>query len=85
MGVALVEEAVLLINKHNFNPKYIHIEASSGILKNKKLDFVNAVRPGIITYGYELFSESNDILNVDPICKLISSIVFIKDVKKEKL
>lgn len=80
--ISIFRKAVSLIKSLNINPKYIHISASSGIIKYNDLDFVNAVRPGIIMYGYEPFENSNNYIKVEPICKLVSSIVFIKKVKK---
>lgn len=82
LQISKFKNAVDIIDKYTMKPKYIHIEASSGIIKKNNLDFINTVRPGIITYGYEPFSGSNDILKVEPICELVSSIVYVKDVKK---
>lgn len=65
-----------IIKKH-FDLKYIHIQASSGIL-NYNLSFCNLVRVGIIMYGY----NSNSLIKVKPITKLKTKISFIKEVDK---
>ena len=58
--------------------KYIHISASNGILNYSNLPF-NAVRPGIILYGYPPFDNACEKLNLKPIAKLKSKITFIKE------
>lgn len=67
--------------KENFDIKYIHCSASNGLL-NYKENFTNLVRPGIIMYGYPSFEESNEIVDFEPIAKLKTEIVFLKDVEK---
>lgn len=67
--------------KNNFNIKYIHSNASNGLL-NYKDELTNLVRPGIIMYGYESFDGVKDIIDIKPICKLKTKIIFLKDVKK---
>ena len=66
--------------KEVFNPKYIHMSASNGIMFFDE-NITNAVRPGIIMYGYPSTERS---LNVDikPIAKLLSKITFIKEVEE---
>ena len=61
--------------------KYIHTSASNGILNFKDSNF-NLVRPGIIMYGYESFEGAKEKIDIKPVAKLISTINFIKDVKK---
>lgn len=68
-----------IITKYHFNLKYIHSSASNGIL-NYSLDFTNAVRPGLIMYGYETFNGAKNIIQVNDICKLKSRIVYLKKV-----
>lgn len=68
--------------KENFNTiKYIHSSASNGLLKyDDKIS--NTVRPGIIIYGYESYAGCSEIVKIQPIAKLKTKIVFLKDVKK---
>lgn len=56
---------------------YVHISASNGILKCD-LSFTNLVRPGIIMYGYDSYPGSCAMLDLKPICKLISHVTFLK-------
>ena len=74
----IFKECVDKIKKH-FNIKYIHADASNGIL-NFKDSYYNLVRPGIILYGYESYSGALDKVNLKPICKLKSKVTFIKEV-----
>lgn len=73
------KEAVDRIKKV-FNIKYVHSNASNGLLKYN--NWTNLVRPGIIMYGYESFEGVKDIIDIKPICKLKTKIIFLKDVKK---
>ena len=61
--------------------KYIHSQASSGIL-NAEVPFCNYVRPGVLMYGYEPFNEANKKINLKPIAKLKSKINYIKTIQK---
>ncbi len=63
--------------KDKFNFKYIHAQASTGLL-NYNLDICNLYRPGIILYGYESCTNSN--INLEPIAKLKAKITYIKEV-----
>ena len=68
--------------KKEFNSiKYIHAEASNGLL-NYNDNITNLVRPGIIMYGYEASRYTNEKIHIEPICKLKTKIVFIKKVSK---
>ena len=67
------------IAKKYFNLKYIHSSSSSGLL-NYDDKISNAVRPGLLIYGYKPFNEN--VIDVEPICKLKSRVVFIKEVDK---
>lgn len=69
------------IAKEYFDLKYIHCQASNGILNTESL-VCNTVRPGIIMYGYESFSGAGKKLNLMPIAKLKSRINFIKNIEK---
>ena len=59
--------------------KYIHLAASNGII-NYPTSYYNAVRVGIIMYGYESFNGCLEKLDLKPICKLKSKITFLKEV-----
>ena len=67
------------ILKEHFNLKYIHCDASSGVLKYHD-DFTNLIRPGLIIYGYEPFVGASKILDLRPICKLSATITFLKTI-----
>lgn len=60
--------------------KYIHCEASSGLL-NFDLGICNVVRPGIILYGYPASKSSSHKIELEPVAKLKSKISYIKKVK----
>ena len=70
----------LKIVRNYFDLKYIHCSASNGLLKYIN-EFTNLVRPGLIIYGYESFPGSSDIIDVKPICKLKTSITYLKEVE----
>ena len=59
--------------------KYIHIEASNGLI-NYNSDITNLVRPGLIMYGYPSFDKLYDKIDVEPIAKLKTKITFIKEI-----
>ena len=61
------------------NIKYIHVSASNGII-NYPNSYYNAVRVGIIMYGYESFDGAFKKIDLKPICKLKSKITFLKEV-----
>ena len=61
--------------------KYVHAQASNGIL-NTKISCCNLVRPGIIMYGYESFDGASKKINLKPVAKLKSRINYIKIAKK---
>lgn len=61
--------------------QYIHSSASNGILNFQSAKF-NAVRPGLIMYGYEPFEGAYRKLDLKPVAKLKSRINFIKNIKK---
>lgn len=70
-----------ILEEKEFKFKYIHSSASSGILNFKKARF-NMVRPGIIVYGYMPDKSIENRLELKQAAKLISHIVFIKEVEK---
>ena len=60
--------------------KYIHALASNGILNFNNRCY-NSIRPGIIMYGYKSSSDTLKKIDLKPITKLKSKIVFIKSVE----
>ena len=78
MQIDIFKKAVE-ITKNNFDTiKYIHCEASKGIL-NFNLDFTNLVRPGMVMHGYDMFDGASDLIDTKPVCKLKSKITFLKE------
>lgn len=72
----IFKKAVKIVKEY-FDLKYIHSSSSCGLL-NFDDEVSNAVRPGLIIYGYKPFNEN--VIDVEPICKLKAKIAFIKDV-----
>ena len=81
--IDIFKKAVEIAKRKINNIKYIHIEASNGLL-NFNLDFTNLVRAGIIMYGYDSFDGSNKIINYKPIAKLKTKITYIKEINKNE-
>ena len=79
MQIDLFNKTIENLKKNGYEFKYIHSSASSGIL-NFKNAYFNMVRPGIITYGYMPDKNMENTLKLEPSTKLISHIVFIKEV-----
>lgn len=69
------------IAKEYFDLKYIHCQASNGILNTESL-VCNTIRPGIIMYGYESYQGAGKKLDLKPVAKLKSRINFIKTIEK---
>lgn len=69
--------------KKYFDLKYIHCQASNGIL-NTEDSICNTIRPGIIMYGYESFENAKQKINLKPVAKLKSRINFIKKIQKDE-
>jgi alanine racemase len=67
----------------SFKLKYIHSCASNGLI-NYNDTLSNAVRPGIILYGYESFKGANKIIDIKPVTKLKTRIIFIKDINRKE-
>lgn len=70
-------KAIEYIKSKGVNVKYIHAANSSGILGYKDAHF-NAVRPGIMLYGYYPDSKYKDKVELKPVEKLVSKINYIK-------
>ncbi len=70
------------IEKEGINIEIKHI-ANSGAILDIEEAYFDAVRPGIILYGYYPSSEVNqNKLNLKPVMTLKSNIVYIKEVEK---
>ncbi|MGI6607272.1 MAG: alanine racemase [Peptococcia bacterium] len=61
--------------------RYIHCCNSAGIINFPEAHF-NAVRPGLLLYGYYPTEELRSRITVKPVIKLKSKISFIKEVKE---
>jgi alanine racemase len=61
--------------------KYIHANASNGILNFPEANF-NLVRPGIIMYGYKSSEDTLDKIDLKPVASLKSKISFLKEVEE---
>lgn len=61
--------------------KYIHANASNGILNFPESNF-NLVRPGIIMYGYKSSEDTYDKIDIKPVASLKSKITFLKEVEE---
>ena len=76
--ISIFKKAVDIIKSKVNTIKYVHCEASNGLI-NYNLDFTNLVRPGLVMYGYPTFDGMNDKISVEPICKLMTKVTFLKD------
>ena len=71
------------LTKHFKNIRYIHTSASNGLI-NYKIDITNAIRPGIIMYGYPSYDEIKNKIKLKPVASLISKISYLKEVPKNE-
>lgn len=81
MQIETFNNAINKLENNNFKFKYIHSSASSGILNFKEAK-LNMVRPGIIMYGYMPNEKMENTLGLKPVTKLVSHIVFAKEIEK---
>ena len=79
--IDLFQKALSLCKEEGFVFKYVHMSASNGLLKYN-LPFTNLIRPGILLYGYESYPGCFEEIDLKPVCRLVSKITFLKDVKK---
>lgn len=77
--INLFENAVSKLKMYFDSIKYVHCEASNGIV-NFDVDCCNLVRPGLIMYGYPSSKSMIGKLDLKPVLKFRSSISFIKDI-----
>lgn len=70
------------LEKEGINISIKHI-ANSGAIVDLNNSYFDAVRPGIILYGYYPSEEVNQkVLDIRPVMTLKSNVVYIKDVEK---
>lgn len=79
--MTLFKQGVAKIKEYYKDIKYIHAEASNGIL-NVNDAICNLVRPGILLYGYPPADNMPKTLDFRPVAKLKSHVLFIKEVPK---
>lgn len=79
--INIFNEVISNLEKNGFDFKFKHIAASAGILNFEKSHF-NMVRPGIINYGYYPSKNEKEKIKLKPSTKLISRVVFVKEVEK---
>ncbi|MBX9809714.1 alanine racemase [Candidatus Gracilibacteria bacterium] len=81
--IAVFKKLYAKIVSKGFQPEYRHIQASTGILKIQD-SFFNAVRPGIILYGYNPLSVEDDFYKngmlLKPALDLYSTITAIQEI-----
>lgn len=80
--INLFEEKLNLLKKEGFSFSMIHAQASSGIL-GYQVESCNMVRPGLILYGYSPSEILKKELDLKPATRLISHIVYLKEVPKD--
>ncbi len=79
--MSIFEQGVIKVKEYYPNIKYIHAEASNGIL-NVNSSLCNLVRPGILLYGYTPTDTMPTKIDLQPVAKLKSHILFLKEVPK---
>ena len=71
---------MITIIQKEWQLKYIHTSASSGILRvDDKIS--NTIRPGLLLYGYYPFPDANQMITVKPITKLKTKITYLKEIE----
>lgn len=73
--------AVNIAKQHVNTIRYIHAQASTGILNFSEKGY-NLIRPGIIIYGYYPDDSLREKIDLKPVAKLKSKITLLKDVKE---
>lgn len=74
-------KAVEMITAQVGNIKYIHANASNGMINFPGAHY-NLVRPGMIMYGYESAEGVQGKIDLKPVAKLKSKITFLKTVQE---
>lgn len=78
--IRLFEIGVEKVKKQFCAISYVHASASNGII-NFPIGCSNAVRAGIILYGYPSAKDTYKHIELKPVSKLKAKISFLKDVK----
>lgn len=73
--------AINIAKKYVNTIRYIHAQASTGILNLNEKEY-NLVRPGIIIYGYYPDDSFREKIDLKPVAKLKSKITLLKNVKE---
>jgi alanine racemase len=74
-------EAVKNIEAAGIDPGLVHA-ANTGAVTFHNNSWFTMVRPGILLYGYPPCSEGKPVMAVKPLMELVSSVVFIKTLRK---
>ena len=83
MQLNIFDKAVNIVKDNFKNIKYIHSQASNGLLNyNDKV--TNLVRAGIIMYGYSSFEGADKLIDIEPICKLRTTITYLKEIDSDE-
>ena len=77
MQIDKFNKAIDYIKSRNISIKFIHAANSSGVLGYKE-SYFNAIRPGIMLYGYYPDSKYSRNVFLKPVEKLVSKINYIK-------
>lgn len=77
--ISIFRKFLFNLHKKGINFKYAHCANSAGLLKYPDSHF-NLVRPGLILYGINPYSDYS--VSVEPILSLKSKVIFIKKVEK---
>jgi len=77
--ISLFEKKIQELKEKGFEFKYIHAQASGGIL-GYDIPICNMVRPGIILYGYAPAEFLKKELDLKPVARLVSHVIFLKEV-----
>lgn len=76
------ERAQEIVHRHGFDPEWIHIAASGGLLNRKKFSkykLGNLARVGLASYGIDPAGKDK---NLKPVLKLTTVLSQIKEIKK---
>ena len=76
-----ISKMTTLKNQINDNNIIYHLANSAAILKYPSAHF-DAVRTGILLYGYSAYKDVSKAYNIKPVLKLKSHIIHIKEVKE---
>ena len=81
MQLEIFNKVIEELEEKGYNIRYRHISASTGVCNVDNKAF-NMARPGIIVYGYMPDESIKDTIGLKPSTRLISHVVFVKEVDK---